>query len=50
MDLIKGLINDVEFRLGSNGASEIKKHPFFKNIEWEKIGKLKAPFIPDVII
>ena len=33
-------------RLGLKGAAEIKKHPFFKNIDWENIRKTKAPFIP----
>jgi serine/threonine protein kinase len=50
VDLIKKLINDVDKRLGYNGAEEIKKHPFFKKINWDKIQDVQAPFIPDVII
>jgi len=34
--------------LGLNGADEIKKHPFFKGIDWNNLEKTRAPFIPDV--
>jgi serine/threonine protein kinase len=49
-DLIKRLVTDVDKRLGYNGADEIKKHPFFKSVNWENILKSKAPFLPDVIL
>jgi serine/threonine kinase 38 len=49
IDLIKKLIADVEIRLGYNGADEIKRHPFFKNINWDKIREIKPNYIPDVI-
>jgi serine/threonine kinase 38 len=45
-DLICKLINNSNERLGLNGADEIKKHPFFKCIDWNNIRKTKAPFIP----
>jgi serine/threonine kinase 38 len=48
IDLIKKLIADVDVRLGYNGANEIKKHPFFKNINWDKIREMKPNYIPDV--
>lgn len=34
-------------RLGVNNMDEIKKHPFFKNIDWEKLAKkeIKPPEI-----
>jgi hypothetical protein len=37
-------------RLGANGTEEIKKHEFFKNIDYEQFKKLnvKPPFIPEV--
>ena len=47
IDILKKLINDPDKRLGLNGAQEIKKHPYFKNINWQKIKEtLVPPFIP----
>ena len=46
VDLIKKLINYSNFRLGKNGAEEIKNHPFFKGINWNNILNMKPPFIP----
>ena len=49
VDILKQLINDPEKRLGRNGADEIKKHPFFKNINWQHIKEtLVPPFIPEL--
>ena len=45
-DLIYKLISNKNKRLGKNGASEIKKHPFFNDIDWDNVRKIKAPFIP----
>ena len=45
-DLILKLVNHSENRLGKNGSSEIKAHPFFKGINWMKIKEMKPPFIP----
>lgn len=37
-DLIKKLlILDPQERLGFNGAEEIKEHPFFQDVEWDKL-------------
>ena len=36
-DLIHRLLCDVEHRLGSRGANEIKAHPWFKSIVWDKL-------------
>eukprot|EP01103_Thecamoeba_quadrilineata_P018255 TRINITY_DN686_c0_g2_i1.p1 TRINITY_DN686_c0_g2~~TRINITY_DN686_c0_g2_i1.p1 ORF type:complete len:383 (-),score=67.93 TRINITY_DN686_c0_g2_i1:163-1311(-) len=47
ISLIKGLLNrDTEARLG---AKEIKAHPFFEGVDWERLHlkQLKAPYIPD---
>ena len=51
VDLIKKLlIVDPQKRLGQgpDGSKNIKKHPFFSNINWDdaKKKKLKPPFIP----
>ena len=47
-DLIYKLINKSDIRLGKNGSSEIKAHPFFKGINWLKIKEMKPPFIPNL--
>ena len=47
-DLIKKLIIDVDKRLGYNGSEEIKRHPFFKKINWETLLNSIPPFIPEV--
>ncbi|KAK9068147.1 hypothetical protein SSX86_012258 [Deinandra increscens subsp. villosa] len=47
-DLICKLLCNVEKRLGTKGAHEIKAHPWFKGIEWEKLYQIKAAFIPEV--
>lgn len=36
-DLLSKLICKQETRLGRNGIDEIKKHPWFKSIDWENI-------------
>ncbi|XP_023000485.1 serine/threonine-protein kinase tricorner-like [Cucurbita maxima] len=47
-DLISKLLCNVEQRLGTKGADEIKAHPWFKGIEWDKLYQMKAAFIPEV--
>jgi len=47
-DLIFKMINNSNDRLGKNGADEIKKHPFFKDVDWDNIRNSKAPFIPEL--
>ncbi|CAM8937446.1 unnamed protein product [Rhodiola kirilowii] len=46
-DLIDKLLreNPVQ-RLGATGAAEVKRHPFFKNINWDTLARQKAMFIP----
>jgi ribosomal protein S6 kinase alpha-5 len=51
-DLILGLLTKESVqRLGANGAAEVKKHPFFKKLNWENLAKRKitAPFIPKIV-
>ncbi|KAJ6812935.1 putative serine/threonine protein kinase IRE4 isoform X1 [Iris pallida] len=46
-DLIDRFLNqDQDLRLGANGASEVKAHPFFKEINWDNLALQKAAFIP----
>ncbi|GJX85697.1 serine/threonine-protein kinase tricorner-like protein [Tanacetum coccineum] len=47
-DLICKLLCNVEKRLGTKGAYEIKAHPWFKGTEWDKLYQIKAAFIPEV--
>ncbi|XP_041353534.1 ribosomal protein S6 kinase alpha-5-like [Gigantopelta aegis] len=46
----KLLIKDPARRLGSRGAEEVKKHPFFKGLDWDLLAKNKipAPFVPQI--
>ncbi|CAL5343884.1 unnamed protein product [Camellia sinensis] len=42
-----GLLNDNAVqRLGATGATEVKRHPFFKHINWDTLARQKAMFIP----
>jgi len=45
-DLILRLLTDAEHRLGIHGAEEIKRHPFFRGVNWDEIRNVEAPFIP----
>ncbi|XP_021768821.1 serine/threonine-protein kinase tricorner-like isoform X1 [Chenopodium quinoa] len=47
-DLIGKLLCNVNQRLGSNGANEIKVHPWFDGIDWERIYQMEAAFLPEV--
>lgn len=35
-------------RLGADGAEEVKNHPLFKGIEWDKVTWKEAAFIPQI--
>ncbi|XP_064963018.1 uncharacterized protein LOC135637094 isoform X2 [Musa acuminata AAA Group] len=47
-DLISRLLCNVEHRLGTKGAHEIKAHPWFKGIHWERLYQMEAAFKPEV--
>ncbi|OEL22377.1 Serine/threonine-protein kinase 38-like [Dichanthelium oligosanthes] len=47
-DLISKLLCNVEQRLGTKGAHEIKAHPWFRGVQWDKLYQMKAAFIPEV--
>jgi protein-serine/threonine kinase len=45
------LLCDANDRLGreggsQDGATQIKKHPFFKGVIWDQLRKIRAPFEP----
>lgn len=51
IDFFKRIFNpNPKKRLGANGAEEIKKHIFFKNVNWDDIlnMKVKPPFMPRI--
>ncbi|CAN0905806.1 Probable serine/threonine protein kinase IRE4 [Linum grandiflorum] len=46
-DLIERLlIHNPDQRLGANGPSEVKSHPFFRGVDWENLASLEAAFVP----
>ena len=45
-DFIRGLLCDVNSRLGSNSIDEIKNHAFFKGIDWKTLYESTAPYRP----
>ncbi|XP_021721895.1 serine/threonine-protein kinase tricorner-like [Chenopodium quinoa] len=47
-DLICKLLCNVEQRLGTKGADEIKAHPWFKGVDWDKLYQIEAAFLPEV--
>ena len=54
VNIIRGfLIKKREDRLGcgANGEQDIKSHPFFGKIDWEKLEKrqMEPPFKPSVV-
>uniref|UniRef100_A0A5B7AF07 non-specific serine/threonine protein kinase n=1 Tax=Davidia involucrata TaxID=16924 RepID=A0A5B7AF07_DAVIN len=47
LDLIDRLLTeDPHQRLGARGASEVKQHPFFRDINWDTLARQKAAFVP----
>ncbi|KGN49490.1 serine/threonine-protein kinase tricorner isoform X2 [Cucumis sativus] len=47
-DLICKLLCNVEQRLGTKGAKEIKAHPWFKGTQWDKLYQMEAVIIPEI--
>ncbi|KAK4486194.1 hypothetical protein RD792_008863 [Penstemon davidsonii] len=46
-DLIDRLLTeDPNQRLGAGGASEVKQHPYFRDINWDTLARQKAAFVP----
>ncbi|XWS26658.1 hypothetical protein CRYUN_Cryun26dG0049200 [Craigia yunnanensis] len=47
-DMICRLLCDVDNRLGTLGANQIKAHPWFKDTQWDKLYEMEAAFKPEV--
>ncbi|KAF4367049.1 hypothetical protein G4B88_016761 [Cannabis sativa] len=47
-DLICRLLCDVDHRLGTGGAHQIKSHPWFNGVMWDKLYEMEAAFKPEV--
>lgn len=46
-DLINKLLNENPIqRLGATGAGEVKRLPFFRDINWDTLARQKATFVP----
>ncbi|KAF8759872.1 PAS domain [Rhizoctonia solani] len=42
------MTTEITHRLGYNGADEVKSHPWFTGIEWDKVTTTEAQFVPQV--
>jgi len=47
-DLLCKLICDRSIRLGKNGLSDFRSHPFFEGIQWETIRDQVPPYVPEI--
>lgn len=47
-DLICHLLCNVERRLGTRGAQEIKEHPWLRSIQWDMLYEMEAAYKPTV--
>jgi len=47
-DLICRLLCDAEHRLGTGGLNQLKSHPWFKDVVWDKLYEMEAAFKPEV--
>jgi len=48
-DLIVRLMCGVNERLGTNGVEEIRSHPFFKGVDWDRLYSQSAAYQPMVV-
>ncbi|CAI0558129.1 unnamed protein product [Linum tenue] len=47
-DLIRHLLCDVDTRLGTRGVEELKAHPWFRSVQWDKLYEMEAAYQPTV--
>ncbi|XP_039686421.1 serine/threonine-protein kinase tricornered isoform X2 [Medicago truncatula] len=48
-DLMHRLLSGVPHRLGTRGAREIKDHPWFRDVLWDRLYETEAAFKPRVV-
>ena len=46
--LVRGLLCDVDQRLGTRGTADLKAHAFFEGVDWQRIYEGPAAFVPVV--
>ena len=50
--MTRSLLCDVHDRLGTSlgqsGSQELKAHPFFTGVTWDKLRQIRAPFLPQL--
>lgn len=46
------LIRNPANRLGASGFDDVRKHPWLKNVDWNKLlrKEIKSPYVPIVIV
>ena len=42
------MMTSADHRIGREGADEIKAHPFFAGIDWDRIRECDPPFVPQL--
>ena len=47
-DLILRLLCDVDTRLGTHGAADLRAHPFFAGVDWGRLYDVAPPYRPVV--
>ena len=47
-NLIRHFIQEPNRRLGRDGFEQIKKHLFFKDVDWDHLLEEEAPFVPEL--
>ncbi|KAJ4774277.1 Serine/threonine-protein kinase CBK1 [Rhynchospora pubera] len=47
-DLMSRFLCSVDQRIGTRGADEIKAHPWFRGIDWDRLYEIKAAYVPQV--
>lgn len=46
MEFLLLLLTDSKRRLGCNGANEVKKHSWLRDVDWDHLHEVPAPYVP----